>query len=74
MDKKMAKTMEWVCPECNDDTDLETIDTEFDDSSLSCKINCGKCGATWHEYFDLRYAGYAYKGVDYEADGKEMFP
>lgn len=67
------KTTEYICPECGANEDIETVDTEFDEASLSCKCVCDKCGATWHEYFELRYNGYAYKGVDYTADGKEMF-
>ena len=70
----MAKTTAYLCPECGEDIDLDTTDTEFDDSSLSCKMYCEKCGATWREYFELHYTGYAYKGIDYEADGKEMYP
>lgn len=66
----MAKTTEYLCPECNEGVDLEIIDTEFDEDSLSCKICCSTCGATWHEYFELHYNGYAYKGIDYNADGE----
>lgn len=69
----IKKTTKYLCPKCGEDVDLETIDTEFDDDSLSQRLCCEKCGAEWHEYFELRYKGYAYKGVDYEADGKEMF-
>ena len=67
------KTTAYLCPECGEDIDIETTDTEIDESSLSCKMYCAVCGASWHEYFELRYDGYAYKGVDYEADGEEMF-
>lgn len=70
----MKKTTEYLCPECGEDIDIETVDTEIDESSLSCAMYCTKCGATWHEHFDLRYSGYAYKGIDYEADGEEVRP
>lgn len=69
----MAKTTAYVCPECGEDVDLETADAELDEESLSCKMCCLKCGATWHEYFELRYNGYAYNGRDYEADGTKMY-
>ena len=69
----MKKTAEYLCPECGEDIDIETVDTEIDESSLSCKMYCTKCGATWYEYFELRYNGYAYKDIDYEANGEEMF-
>ena len=66
------KTREYECPKCSEDIDLETIDTEFDDSLLSLKLRCFKCGATWHEYFKLHYDGYSYKGEYYDADGSEV--
>lgn len=69
----MKKIEPYICPECSADMDIQTVDTEIDENSLSCKMYCEKCGATWHEYYELRYNGYAYKGVDYEADGEEMF-
>ena len=68
----VKKTTEYLCPECGEDVDIETTDTEIDETSLSCKMYCGKCGANWHEYYELRYNGYAYKGVDYDADGEEI--
>ncbi len=70
----VKKMTEYLCPSCGDTEDIEVIDTEIDDNSLSCKCYCGKCGEAWHEYFELRYCGYAYKGVDYDTNGKEMFP
>ena len=69
----MKKIEPYICPECGADMDIQTTDTEIDDTSLSCKMYCEHCGASWHEYFELRYNGYAYKGIDYEANGEEMF-
>ena len=66
----MAKTTEYLCPECGEDVDIETVDTEIDECSLSLKMYCTTCGASWHEYFDLRYDGYSYKGIDYEVNGE----
>ena len=70
----MKKNEPYICPECGADMDIQTIDTEIDDTSLGCTMYCEKCGATWREYYELRYNGYAYKGIDYEADGEEMYP
>ena len=70
----VKKMTEYLCPACGDTEEVEITDTEIDDSSLSCKCSCAKCGAMWQEYFELRYNGYANKGIDYKANGKEMFP
>lgn len=71
---KIKKRTPYLCPECGEADDIDIIDHEFDDTSMRAECVCAKCDATWSEYFDLRYNGYAYKGVDYEADGREMFP
>ena len=68
----MLKNTEYLCPECGEDIDLETMDTDFDDGALSCKMCCEKCGATWREYYVLHYTGYAYKGVNYDEKGVKI--
>ena len=73
-EEKMTKTIAYLCPECGESTNIEIIDTELDDNSLSCQMYCPKCDAAWHEYFELRYKGYAYRSIDYKANGEEMFP
>lgn len=70
----MTKNTAYLCPECGEEIDLEIIDTEFDDSALSCKMSCATCGAVWYECFALHYGGYTYRGASYDADGKRITP
>lgn len=68
----MNKTNEYCCPKCGEDIDLETIDTEFDESSVMQKLYCTKCGEVWREYFKTTYDGYSLDGKSYNAEGVEI--
>lgn len=67
------KKFEYVCPECKNDMDNEIVDVVWDDGLLIQKYCCGKCNATWKEYFILRYDGYSYNGQVFNADGGKTF-
>lgn len=69
----MQKNQEVRCPQCGlCATDVSNRD--LDGELMKEECYCTQCGAEWDEFFKVEYTGYAYKGIDYDADGKEMFP
>ena len=67
----MKKRIEYTCPECGEDMELETLDWEMDCDCYTAKISCSKCEAVWYEYFKLTYDGYGYNGKVYDANGED---
>lgn len=67
------KTEEWICPVCGESIYLTERGCEVVDMVADIAVSCDVCGAKWNEYFSLQYKGYAHKGIDYDADGEEMF-
>jgi transposase-like protein len=61
----------YVCPQCEGDN-VECTDYEWDGECMRQEFVCHKCKAQWNEYFTLKWAGYAYKGVDYDEKGEVM--
>ena len=70
----IKKLTPYLCPECGDTEDVDNDDFEFDCEELRVDCVCHKCDAVWSEYFLLKWAGYAHKGIDYCSDGTNMFP
>ena len=69
----MKKRYLYSCPECGNDIDLQTIDSEMDEDQMSTKMYCEKCDASWREHFKIIYDGYSYKGEDFAADGDRIW-
>ena len=65
------KTTPYVCPVCKGENN-ECTDYEWDSESIRQQYICPDCGATWDEYHELTYRGYAHNGVDYDENGEKM--
>lgn len=48
---------ESVCPLCQEEADIEFDSGSVDDAGFTYYCTCGNCGATWHECYDLVFAG-----------------
>lgn len=68
----MAKTMEFTCPECNEDVFVDEVDATVEDMVAYVKMTCRCCGAEWTDTFRLTYNGYSIGAQYYDKNGEEL--
>ena len=66
------KDNDYVCPKCGESNCIE-MDSEIGVDGGCIKYQCEDCGATWNEYFTVRYDGYEFEEKVYDKDGKMIW-